>query len=205
MHIRMTCNKLRENGANIEHTKKNDTPYVHTHIPTCNVRLNLSPTDTLRQKLEANSENAYEPPQEARSRWGLSLSQDPPPNRWINGGDIGESKQTTKLGCGSQGLIRASMDLSIPPVLSDFASGVKSADLRSGVDQYLFSRDSLTFLTSLKDRSKLSVVSEGTAETYILSLINSALMYIGVSSVAQWVVHLRPQLSRRGCCTVPCH
>ena len=93
----------------------------------------------------------------------------------------------------------------IPPVLSDFASGVKSADLRSGVDQYLFNRDSLTFLASLKDRSKLSVVSEGTAETYILTLINSALMYIGVSSVAQWVVCLRPQLSRRGCCTVPCH
>jgi CCR4-NOT transcription complex subunit 1 len=73
----------------------------------------------------------------------------------------------------------------IPPILSDFASGVKSADLRNGLDQYLLNRGSPTFLPSLKDRLKLSVVSEGTTEAYNLSLINSLVMYIGVSSVAQ--------------------
>ncbi|KAF8431772.1 Not1-domain-containing protein [Boletus edulis BED1] len=73
----------------------------------------------------------------------------------------------------------------IPPILSDFASGVKSADLRNGLDQYLLNRGSPTFLASLKDRLKLSVIPEGTTETYNLSLINSLVMYIGVSSVAQ--------------------
>ncbi|KAG9318169.1 Not1-domain-containing protein [Chiua virens] len=73
----------------------------------------------------------------------------------------------------------------IPPILSDFAAGVKSADLRNGLDQYLLNRGAPTFLASLKDRLKLSVVPEGTTETYNLSLINSLVMYIGVSSVAQ--------------------
>ena len=73
----------------------------------------------------------------------------------------------------------------IPPILSDFASGVKSADLRNGLDQYLLNRGAPTFLPSLKDRLKLSVVSEGATEAYNLSLINSLVMYIGVSSVAQ--------------------
>ena len=73
----------------------------------------------------------------------------------------------------------------IPPILSDFASGVKSADLRNGLDQYLLNRGATTFLPSLKDRLKLSVVSEGTTEAYSLSLINSLVMYVGVSSVAR--------------------
>ncbi|KAF8556923.1 Not1-domain-containing protein [Imleria badia] len=73
----------------------------------------------------------------------------------------------------------------IPPILSDFASGVKSADLRNGLDQYLLNRGAPAFLASLKDRLKSSVVAEGTTETYNLSLINSLVMYIGVSSVAQ--------------------
>lgn len=73
----------------------------------------------------------------------------------------------------------------IPPILSDFASGVKNVDLRNGLDQYLLSRGTPTFLASLKDRLRLSVVPEGATETYNLSLINSLVMYIGVSSVAQ--------------------
>ncbi|KAF9244222.1 Not1-domain-containing protein [Melanogaster broomeanus] len=73
----------------------------------------------------------------------------------------------------------------IPPILSDFASGLKSADLRNGLDQYLLNRGSPAFLASLKERLKLSAVPEGATETYNLSLINSLVMYIGVSSVVQ--------------------
>ena len=58
--------------------------------------------------------------------------------------------------------------------------------------QHLLNRGSSTFLASLKDRSKLSVASESTTETYSLSLINPLVTYIGVSSVARWVVRLRP-------------
>ncbi|KAH7889967.1 Not1-domain-containing protein [Phlebopus sp. FC_14] len=73
----------------------------------------------------------------------------------------------------------------IPPILSDFASGLKNADLRNNLDQYLLSRGNPAFLVSLKERLKLSAASEGSTETYNLSLINSLVMYIGVSSVAQ--------------------
>jgi CCR4-NOT transcription complex subunit 1 len=72
----------------------------------------------------------------------------------------------------------------IPPILSDFTSGLKSGDLRSYLDQYLLNRGTPSFLPSLKDRLKLSS-SEGSTETYNLPLINSLVMYIGVSSVAQ--------------------
>jgi CCR4-NOT transcription complex subunit 1 len=38
----------------------------------------------------------------------------------------------------------------IPPILSDFASDLKSADLRNNLDQYLLNRGTLSFLTTLK-------------------------------------------------------
>ncbi|KAI5983751.1 Not1-domain-containing protein [Pisolithus albus] len=73
----------------------------------------------------------------------------------------------------------------IPPILSDFASGLKSPELKSGLDQYLFNRGTPAFLVSLKERLKPSGVSEGSTEPYNLSLLASVVMYIGVSSVAQ--------------------
>ncbi|THH15893.1 hypothetical protein EW146_g4659 [Bondarzewia mesenterica] len=72
----------------------------------------------------------------------------------------------------------------IPPILSDFTSGLRSGDLRTYLDQYLLGRGSPSFLPSLKDRLKQSP-SEDDSEVYNLSLINSLVMYIGVSSVAQ--------------------
>jgi CCR4-NOT transcription complex subunit 1 len=71
----------------------------------------------------------------------------------------------------------------IPPILSDFASGLKSGDLCSYLDQYLLNRGSPSFLPSLKDRLRLK--GNDASESYNLSLINSLVMYIGVSSVAQ--------------------
>ncbi|KAI6129122.1 Not1-domain-containing protein [Pisolithus croceorrhizus] len=73
----------------------------------------------------------------------------------------------------------------IPPILSDFASGLKSPEMKSGLDQYLFNRGTPAFLVSLKERLKSSTVSEGSTETYNLPLLASVVMYIGVSSVAQ--------------------
>lgn len=72
----------------------------------------------------------------------------------------------------------------IPPILSDFTSGLKSGDLRSYLDQYLLNRGTPSFLPSLKERLRVAP-TEGSPETYSLSLINSLVMYIGVSSVAQ--------------------
>lgn len=71
----------------------------------------------------------------------------------------------------------------IPPILSDFTSGLKSGDLRSYLDQYLLNRGAPSFLPSLKDR--LSIKADDASESYNLSLINALVMYIGVSSVAQ--------------------
>lgn len=73
----------------------------------------------------------------------------------------------------------------IPPILSDFSSGLKGGELRSSLEQYLLGRGSASFLASLKDRLKLPGVPEGATETYNLSSINSLVMFIGVSSVAQ--------------------
>ncbi len=73
----------------------------------------------------------------------------------------------------------------IPPVLYDFTSSLKSGDLRSHLDQYLLNRGTPSFLPSLKERFKLSNVTEPSEEMYNLSLLNSLVMYIGVSSVAQ--------------------
>jgi len=71
----------------------------------------------------------------------------------------------------------------IPPILSDFTSGLKSGDLRGYLDQYLLNRGTTSFLSSLKDRLRLK--RNDSNESYNLSLINSLVMYIGVSSVAQ--------------------
>ncbi|KAG6836616.1 hypothetical protein H0H93_006037, partial [Arthromyces matolae] len=70
----------------------------------------------------------------------------------------------------------------IPPILSDFSSGLKNEDLRNYLDQYLLGRGTPSFLPSLADQLRLP--GEPVA-TYNLSLINSLVMYIGVSSVAQ--------------------
>ena len=72
----------------------------------------------------------------------------------------------------------------IPPVLSDFSSILKTGDLRTYLDQYLLGRGSPSFLPSLKDRLRLPAANEA-SETYNLSLLNSLVMYIGVSSLAQ--------------------
>ncbi|PFH49091.1 hypothetical protein AMATHDRAFT_81473 [Amanita thiersii Skay4041] len=73
----------------------------------------------------------------------------------------------------------------IPPVLSDFTSGLKSGDLRGYLDQYLLGRGTPSFLPSLKERLKLQGSQDVPPETYNLPLINSLVMYTGVSSVAQ--------------------
>ncbi|CAA7270173.1 unnamed protein product [Cyclocybe aegerita] len=71
----------------------------------------------------------------------------------------------------------------IPPILSDFTSGLKNGDLRGYLDQYLLNRGTSSFLPSLKERLRLK--TNDNPEVYNLSLINSLVMYIGVSSVAQ--------------------
>lgn len=73
----------------------------------------------------------------------------------------------------------------IPAILSDFASILKTGDLRVHLDQYLLGRGLPSFLPSLKDRLRVANASDGSPETYNVSLINSMIMYIGVSSVAQ--------------------
>jgi len=72
----------------------------------------------------------------------------------------------------------------IPPILSDFTAGLKSGELRTYLDQYLLGRASPTYLPSLKDRL-LAPTSDDALETYDVPFINSLVMYIGVSSVAQ--------------------
>lgn len=72
----------------------------------------------------------------------------------------------------------------IPPTLSDFSSALRTGDLRVYLDQYLLGRGSPSFLPSLKDRLRVPAPND-TSETYNLSLLNSLVMYIGVSSVAQ--------------------
>ena len=73
----------------------------------------------------------------------------------------------------------------IPPILSDFSSGLRSGDLRSYLDQYLLNRGTPSFLPSLKDRLRRPSIPETSPDSYNLSLINSLVIYIGVSSVAQ--------------------
>lgn len=73
----------------------------------------------------------------------------------------------------------------IPAILSDFASNLKTGDLKLYLDQYLLNRGSPSLLPSLRDRLCIADPSEGHMEVYDVSLINSMVMYIGVSSVAQ--------------------
>ncbi|KAF9001961.1 Not1-domain-containing protein [Cyathus striatus] len=73
----------------------------------------------------------------------------------------------------------------IPPILSDFTSGLKNGDLRNYLDQYLLGRGTPSFLSSLRDRLRFVPTEGSNNESYNLSLINSLVMYIGVSSVAQ--------------------
>lgn len=73
----------------------------------------------------------------------------------------------------------------IPPILSDFTAGLKSGDLRTYLDQFLLNRGTASFLSSLKDRLKITGAIEDSAETYNLPLLNALVMYVGVSSVAQ--------------------
>ncbi|KAF9807170.1 hypothetical protein IEO21_08347 [Rhodonia placenta] len=73
----------------------------------------------------------------------------------------------------------------IPPILSDFTWGLKAGDLRAYLDQYLLNRGSPSFLPSLKERLRLTGSPEDALEAYNLPLVNSLVMYVGVSSVAQ--------------------
>jgi CCR4-NOT transcription complex subunit 1 len=66
----------------------------------------------------------------------------------------------------------------IPPIRSDFASGLQSAGLRNNLDQYLLHRGTPSFPTTLPS------VPEGLSKSYNLSLINSLVMNVGASSVA---------------------
>ena len=73
----------------------------------------------------------------------------------------------------------------IPPILSDFTASLRAGELRGYLDQYLLNRaPQATFLASLKDRLR-TPAQDSTGEVYNLPLINSLVMYIGVSSVAQ--------------------
>ncbi|KDQ13139.1 hypothetical protein BOTBODRAFT_188668 [Botryobasidium botryosum FD-172 SS1] len=74
----------------------------------------------------------------------------------------------------------------IPPILSDFTTGLSGGDLRGALDQYLLNRGSPSFLASIKDALLSTRPStDPSAEKYNLTLINALVMYVGVSSVAQ--------------------
>lgn len=66
----------------------------------------------------------------------------------------------------------------IPPILSDFTTILHGADIKQSLEQLLLNRGTTSLLDAVKDRLS-------TQEKYDLSLINSLVMYIGVSSVAQ--------------------
>ncbi|KAI0273855.1 Not1-domain-containing protein [Gloeopeniophorella convolvens] len=72
----------------------------------------------------------------------------------------------------------------IPPILSDFAVGLKNGESRSYLDQYLLGRAPPSYLPSLKDHLR-STLSDDEPGAYDVSFINALVMYIGVSSVAQ--------------------
>jgi CCR4-NOT transcription complex subunit 1 len=73
----------------------------------------------------------------------------------------------------------------IPSVLSDFAAGLRDPELRGQLDQYLLNRGTASFLPSLKTRLHAPDNIEGSVDGYNLPFINSLVMYIGLSSVAQ--------------------
>ncbi|KAJ6618288.1 Not1-domain-containing protein [Mycena sp. CBHHK59/15] len=66
----------------------------------------------------------------------------------------------------------------IPPILSDFSAMLKSGDLGTVLENYLLNRGSSSFLPSLKSQ----LAPDG---VYNLSLVNSLVMFTGVSSVVQ--------------------
>ncbi|KAJ4488321.1 Not1-domain-containing protein [Lentinula aciculospora] len=73
----------------------------------------------------------------------------------------------------------------IPPILSDFTSTLKNTDLRGHLDQFLLNRGSPSFFLTLKDKFRYPGMTDAMPDSYNLSLLNSVVMYIGVSSVAQ--------------------
>lgn len=73
----------------------------------------------------------------------------------------------------------------IPPILSDFTSALKNTDLRGHLDQFLLNRGSPSFLLTLKDKFRYPGMTDPMPDSYNLSLLNTVVMYIGVSSVAQ--------------------
>jgi CCR4-NOT transcription complex subunit 1 len=73
----------------------------------------------------------------------------------------------------------------IPPILSDFTTGLKVGDLRTNLDQYLSGRANPSFILSLKDRLKLPPTSNMPHDSYNVPLIDALVIYVGVSSVAQ--------------------
>ena len=75
----------------------------------------------------------------------------------------------------------------IPPISSDFSLILKNTDLSSTLDQCLLNRVSQNSLTALKDRLRMTPPTPSGDENigYNLSLLNSVVMYIGVTSVAQ--------------------
>jgi CCR4-NOT transcription complex subunit 1 len=72
----------------------------------------------------------------------------------------------------------------IPPILSDFAAGLKSGDLRTYLEQYLLGRATSSYLPSLKDRFRVPTPDD-VSETYDVPFINALVMYVGVFSVTQ--------------------
>ncbi|KAK7023882.1 Not1-domain-containing protein [Favolaschia claudopus] len=72
----------------------------------------------------------------------------------------------------------------IPPILSDFSAVLKSGDVGQMLDNFLLNRGNPALLSTLKTRLRLSDKTLQ-PDAYNLSLINSLVMYTGVSSVAQ--------------------
>lgn len=75
----------------------------------------------------------------------------------------------------------------IPPVLSDFTTGLRQGDMRGALDQCLLNRGSTALVSSLKESLMLPASSPQVAqgEHYNLTTLNAMVMYVGVSSVAQ--------------------
>lgn len=72
----------------------------------------------------------------------------------------------------------------VPPVLSEYASGLKSDGIRGHLDQILMNRGSTSILPSLLDRFILPEPS-ALGDNYNIPFINSLVMYIGAQTVSQ--------------------
>ncbi|CAK5279384.1 unnamed protein product [Mycena citricolor] len=73
----------------------------------------------------------------------------------------------------------------IPAILSDFSAVLKLGDLSVALENFLLGRGGPAFLPSLKASLRLPGVTDTAPEGYNLALINSLVMFTGVSSVAQ--------------------